>query len=139
MVAAALSAPSPSGTVDVPVLARSVEKGEMLGASDFTQAPLPVTAARGAVLPDQATGREAVRPLRAGNPVRASDLVAPRVIRRGQSVTILLTSGALSINAAGRALTDAGVGETVRVLNLSSNRTIEAIADEAGRARVTIQ
>lgn len=139
LAASAASAAPPAATVDTPVLARTVAKGETLVAADFAQASLTPAVARGALSPAQAAGREAVRPLRAGNPVRAADVVAPRIIRRGQAVTILFTSGALSINAQGRALTDAAVGEAVRVVNLSSNRTLDAVADEAGRARVTSQ
>lgn len=138
LATAAISAPSPSASIDTPVLARSIEKGELLAISDFIQAPLSATVARGALAPEQAKGREAARPLRAGNPVRTTDLITPRIIRRGQAVTILLSSGALNIQAPGRALTDAAVGEPVRVLNLSSNRTLEAVADEIGRARVTL-
>ena len=128
---------SAPAAVESPVLSRSVAKGEILGAPDFSTAPLPASAARSALSPSEAAGREALRPLRAGQAVRAADVAAPRVIRRGQAVTILFTSGALSINAAGRALSDAAVGEPVRVINLSSNRTLDAVADAAGRARLT--
>ena len=139
LAVAALQAPAASApaTVETPVLSRTVEKGEILGADHFTTAPLPATAARTAITPAQAAGREAVRALRAGQPVRSTDLAAPRIIRRGQNITILFSAGPLNIQTAGRALTDAAVGEPVRVLNLSSNRTLDAVADAAGRARVT--
>jgi flagella basal body P-ring formation protein FlgA len=140
LVLAALQGPAATSTpapVDSPVLSRSVAKGEILGAPDFTTAPLPATAARTALSPSEAAGHEALRPLRAGQPVRTGDIAAPRVIRRGQAVTILFTSGSLQISAAGRALSDAAAGEPVRVINLSSNRTLDAVADAQGRARLT--
>ncbi|NWK98890.1 flagella basal body P-ring formation protein FlgA [Sphingobium lactosutens] len=137
LLAAAAIAPSP--TVDTPVLARMVEKGEMLSAADFTSAPLSPATARGATAVRDAAGREATRRLAAGSPVRASDIAAPSVIRRGEAVTIALISGALRITAGGRALGDAGKGEPVRVINLSTNRTIDAVADRPGQVRVMAQ
>lgn len=134
---ALLAAAAP--TADAPVLSRTVEKGELLSASDFTSTPLPLALTRNATAPREAAGQEALRRLSAGNPVRASDIAAPRVIRRGEAVTIALIAGALRITAGGRALGDAARGEPVRVLNLSTNRTLDAVADRPGQVRMTDQ
>ena len=134
---AASSPPAPAlSAADTPVLVRSVEKGETLSASDFTTAALPPAAGRGATQPGDAAGQEATRRLTAGNPVRAADIAAPRIVRRGEAVTIALISGTLRITATGRALADAGKGEMVRVLNLSTNRTLNAVADTPGQVRL---
>lgn len=135
LAAASPLAPAPSGS-DTPVLARTVEKGETLSASDFTTATLSPAVARGATPPGDAAGQEATRRLAAGSPVRAADIAAPRIIRRGEAVTIALVSGGLRITATGRALADAGKGEPVRVLNLSTNRTLNAVADTPGQVRL---
>jgi len=140
IVLALLAAASPAApalaAADTPVLARTVEKGETLQASDFTSAALPPAAARGATQPGDAAGQEATRRLTAGSPVRANDIAAPRIIRRGEAVTIALVSAGLRITAGGRALADAGKGEVVRVLNLSTNRTLNAVADTPGQVRI---
>lgn len=139
MIALALLAaagPLAPAAADTPVLARTVEKGETLSASDFTSAALPPAAARGATRPGDAEGQEATRRLAAGSPVRASDIAAPRIIKRGEAVVIALVSGGLRITATGRALADAGKGEPVRVLNLSTNRTLNAVADMPGQVRL---
>lgn len=141
LAAAAVSSPpvpSPP-TVEAPVLARPVEKGETLSAADFTAAALSPGAARGALPARDAAGREAIRRLSAGSPVRATDIVAPRVVRRGEGVTITLASGALRITTAGRALSDGARGDAVRVLNLGTNRTLDAVADAPGQVRVAAQ
>ncbi|WP_375195242.1 flagellar basal body P-ring formation chaperone FlgA [Sphingobium sp.] len=135
MIALALLAAA-APTADAPVLSRTVEKGEMLSASDFTSAPLPFALARSATAPREAAGQEALRRLSAGNPVRVNDIAAPRVIRRGEAVTIALISGALRITASGRSLGDAARGQPVRVLNLSTNRTLDAVADRPGQVRM---
>lgn len=122
-----------------PVLARTVERGETLAESDFTTAVLLPAQARGAILPHDAAGRQAMRRLAAGNPVRATDTAAPRLIQRGEAVSIVLSSGALRITANGRALGNAGQGEPVRVVNLDTSRTVDAVAEAPGQVRVMAQ
>lgn len=119
-----------------PVLARTVERGEVLSRADFETARVLPTVARNALSPAEAAGLEAARRLNAGAPVRAGDLVSARVVRRGEAVTISLVSGALRITAAGRALGDAGRGDPVRVMSLATNRTLEGVALAAGEVRV---
>lgn len=121
-----------------PVLLHSISRGQSLSEADFEQAPLSAGAARGALSIEEATGQEARRNLRAGSPVRATDVTTPRLVHRGESVTIEVVSGGLQISSAGRALDDATRGEPVRVLNLATNRTIEGIAQAAGRVAIRI-
>ncbi len=81
---------------------------------------------------DQVVGRQARRNLIAGAIVTPNDLMATSVISRGQRVTIVAKTQDMSVRMPGRALADAAAGELVRVENLSSKRTIEGIAIEAG-------
>ncbi|GGB74408.1 flagellar basal body P-ring formation chaperone FlgA [Blastomonas aquatica] len=128
-------AAAPMASTDV--LARTVQRGEVLAAGDFTSTEIPVAQARDAMSAQQAAGREARRTLRGGLPVRAGDLGDPRVILRGDPVTIRLRSGALTISANGRALADAARGKPLRVFNEATNQTLDAIAEEPGVVRVT--
>ena len=137
LLAAALAPSLPK--VDTAVLARTVEKGETLSSADFAVAAMPAATARGAIAVREAVGQEAVRHLAAGSPVRANDITNPRIIRRGEAVTITLVSGALRITAMGRALSDGARGQAVRVLNLSTSRTLDAVAETAGQVRIAIQ
>ncbi|AGH49093.1 flagellar basal body P-ring biosynthesis protein FlgA [Sphingomonas sp. MM-1] len=136
--AAALPAPPPA-TVQAPVLARTIEKGELMSAADFETAPLAPNAARGALPPAAAAGKEAARRLMAGAIVKGTDIVMPRLVRRGEAVTIAVVSGGLTITAPGRALTDGGKGDAVRVVSLSTNRTLDAVVDQPGRVRIAGQ
>lgn len=135
----AVAATSAPATEAAPVLARVVERGEVLSKADFETARVLPAIARNALSPAEAAGREATRRLNAGAPVRAGDLTAARVVRRGESVTISLVSGALKITSAGRALSDAGRGDPVRVLALATNRTLEGIATAPGEVRLSAQ
>jgi len=136
-VPAAAGAQAQPARVETPVLVRTIEKGELLAAGDFSMEERPAAAARTAVAPRDAAGREAGRRLMAGTPIRAGDLLSPRAVRRGESVSIEVVSGTLTISTAGRALSDAGAGEPVRVLSLSTNRTLEGVAAAPGRVRVS--
>lgn len=135
----AVAAPVVPATEAAPVLARAVERGEVLSKADFETGRVLPAVARNALSPAEAAGQEATRRLNAGAPVRAGDLTAPRVVRRGENVTIALVSGGLKITSAGRALGDAGRGEPVRVLALATNRTFEGVAMAPGEVRLAAQ
>ncbi len=60
---------------------------------------------------------------------------APKLVRRGQPVTLAVRSGTLTITAQGRALADGREGDFVRVVT-SANRTVEGIVEASGAVRV---
>lgn len=68
----------------------------------------------------------------AGRPVRPADLGAPALVDRNEIVPLVFESGALRISTDGRALGRGGVGETIRVMNLSSRNTVTARIAEDG-------
>ncbi|XBQ15108.1 MAG: flagellar basal body P-ring formation chaperone FlgA [Oceanicaulis sp.] len=123
---------------DVPVLARAIERGEVIEAGDIDWVRLPANRVRPETVlsADALIGQSARRALRPDTPVRTLDIEAPVMIARGEVVSLVYRSGALVLTARARALQDAAEGETARFVNLASNRTIEAVADAPGRARV---
>lgn len=136
-LATLLAAQAAPQTVETPVLDRMVERGEILSSDDFTTEQLPPSHTRGAIAPDAADGMEASRRLRAGAIVRASDVMTPRLVRRGEPVTIHVRSGGLTISTAGRALANGAMGDLVRVVANSTNRTLDAEVEGSGSVRVT--
>ena len=73
---------------------------------------------------EDAVGLEARVTIYPGRPVRMGDLGPPAVIERNDVVVLRYAAGGLSIEADGRALQRAGVGDYLRVMNLSSRTTI---------------
>lgn len=69
-------------------------------------------------------GQEARVNLYAGRVIRASEIGPPAILERNQLVIMVYNIGLLSISAEGRVLGRAGVGETVRVMNLDSRLTV---------------
>ena len=122
--------------VDAAVLSHAIEKGQVLSARDFTSQKMGAGAARGALTAAQAAGQEAARRLDGGKIVRAYDVVRAQLVRRGEPVTITLIDGPLSISAEGRALSGGSKGEMVRVVNSTTNITIDAQVEAAGVVRL---
>lgn len=123
--------------VEIPVLAHAVARGDIVSAADFELKSTPAAQGVGILMPIAAAGREAARSLSAGLPVRPADLISPRLVRRGEPVTIVWRSGGLAITSSGRALTSGGQGDFVRVVTASTNRTLDAIV--SGSSAVTVQ
>ncbi|MBL8537724.1 MAG: flagellar basal body P-ring formation protein FlgA [Hyphomonadaceae bacterium] len=61
--------------------------------------------------------------------------MADAAVRRGDSVTLTYAAPGLSLSMRARALDDAAVGQSVRLLNTASNRTIDAVVTGPGAAR----
>lgn len=116
------------------VLARSVASGETITADVFTTEARDTTRIAGAAIADpaEAVGRSARRTLVAGSVLTAGDLVAPRLVRRGDTIALISRQDGIEVRVAGKALADAGARERVSVENLSSRRVVQGTVDEAG-------
>jgi hypothetical protein len=80
---------------------------------------------------------QVVRPggARATVPASGGRSIADAAVRRGETVTLQYAAPGMSLSMRARALEDGAVGDSVRFLNTSSNRTIEAIVTGPGAAR----
>ncbi|MDX6752648.1 flagellar basal body P-ring formation chaperone FlgA [Geminicoccaceae bacterium 1502E] len=114
--------------VAVPVAARSLPAGHVLGERDLEPGWLDESLlAEDTVLNRQeVAGRETLRRLSPGRPLRQTDLRAPRLVRRGEPVAIRFASAGLQITGRGIAAADAALGETVEVVNADSARPVSA-------------
>jgi flagella basal body P-ring formation protein FlgA len=62
---------------------------------------------------------------------------ADAAVRRGDAVTLVYRAPGMSLSMRTRALEDGAVGQSVRLLNTASNRTIDAVVTGPGEARAT--
>jgi flagella basal body P-ring formation protein FlgA len=58
------------------------------------------------------------------------------IVRRGQEVTLLSSSGAVEVRANGRAMIDGAAGSRIQVQNLGSMRVVEGVVETADLVRV---
>jgi len=131
------SAPARAGaTVEALTFTRSLSAGEVIQPEDvmWTQVQAHLAPVSGPQDAAEIIGLSARRPLRAGQPVNIRDLAAPQVIARNDMVEVLYQDNGIELTITGRAQRNATQGDTVSILNLQSNRTIEAVAIAPGRA-----
>lgn len=124
--------------IDLPVPLRAMAPGSLLRPEDFEFRAFPAAAlGRFAVTELQGlSGYEVRRLLPAGRVVQSQSLQAPRAASRGEKIELVFRDGALQLSAPARALEDAAEGETLRVQNLRSGKTVMAVALGNGRAEV---
>jgi len=121
------------------VLNRAVAAGEPIPADALAVETREAGRIAGAALtaPVEASGRVARRTLAAGTVLTASDLAAPRLVRRGDQVALVAERGGVTVRVAGRALGDAGENERVSVENLSSRKVVQGRVGPGGEVWVT--
>jgi flagella basal body P-ring formation protein FlgA len=124
-------------TVEAAVLARGLERNEILKSSDVLIERRPKSEVGNDVAGrDGAVGMQARRQLRAGQALRTTDLVKPDLVTRDQSVTLIYESSGLYLTIRGKALEGGTEGDVVNVLNLQSKRTVSGVV--SGRGQVSI-
>ena len=111
---------------DVPVLARAISRGGRLSLADLGTARVELT--RSAIQPiDDVTalvGRIARRGLRAGQPLAERDFERQMLVRRNEPVTMVFARGTLRAETFGVAKESAGLGDPVRVENLTTKKIV---------------
>jgi flagella basal body P-ring formation protein FlgA len=126
-------------TVDAAVLARGVERNEVLKSSDVVIERRPKAEVGNDVAGrDNAVGMQARRQLRAGQALRVADLTKPDLVTRDQNVTLIYESSGLYLTIRGKALEGGTEGDVVNVLNLQSKRTVSGIVVGRGQVSVAI-
>lgn len=118
---------------------RPIARGETIAAADLDWITLPQSRAPANAITgfEALIGLAAKRALRAGEPVRAYDVVRPPAIRKGEIAQVTFERGLLRLTARARALGDVAPGESGRFVNLGSSRIIEAVAVRPGLARAS--
>ena len=126
-------------TVEAAVLTRNVERNEILKSSDVMTERRPKAeigndpAGRG-----QVVGMQMRRQLRAGQPLRTSDLAKPDLVQRDDNVTLIYQSAGLYLTIRGKALDNGAEGDVVSALNLQSKRTISGVVIGRGQVAITV-
>ena len=83
-------------------------------------------------------GMLAKRTIAAATVITPQMLQAPKLVKRGQRVTLIAESGALSIRSAGKALADGKSGDTVRVRAEGSQRVVDGVVVSQGVIKVAL-
>jgi flagellar basal body P-ring formation protein FlgA len=124
-------------TVEAAVLARNIDRNEVIKSSDVTIERRPKAEVGSDVAArDHAVGMQARRQLRAGQALKTADLAKPDLVQRDQNVTLIYEATGLYLTIRGKALEGGTEGDVVNVLNLQSKRTVSGVV--IGRGQVSI-
>jgi flagella basal body P-ring formation protein FlgA len=83
--------------------------------------------------PDQVIGMAAKIALRNGQALRTDDLIKPQIVQRNEAVTIYYEVPGIMLTVRGKAVEGGAMGDVVGVLNIQSNRTVQATVIGPGR------
>lgn len=124
--------------VTLPVLRASLRTGDIIGESDLDYVDFYASE----IQPDTLLKAESVigmtprRMMMAGKAMRATEILAPKLIGRGENVTIVFNEGPLRLTASGKAMQNGSMGEVIRIVNNSSNRPLDGIVSGSGEVIV---
>lgn len=113
--------------VEVPVLARPKQRGDVVTEADLEWMQVRESQAQFGVLTriEDIVGRQMRTLGRPGVPLRSTDVQREVVITKGSLITIVMRRGSLQLTAQGRAAEDGGMGDTIKVTNVQSKQTVE--------------
>jgi len=122
------------------IASRTIPKGAILSLSDFdTQLRDTAKIANGYIIDSShLIGKAATRTIRVGEALRYSLVTEPIAVKRGDTVVIEASTGAITVSSQGVALTDGRVGEQINVRNSQSERVVRVEILGPGRAKVLL-
>lgn len=116
------------------VATRNIRAQTVLGATDMALVAADIPGALPSV--ESALGLEARITLYAGRAIRPADVGPSAIVDRNQIVPLAYQAGGLAILTEGRALARGGVGDVIRVMNLSSRTTVTGRIGADGMVQV---
>ncbi len=121
------------------MLTRPLAAGDVVKASDLTIVRRPKAEAGANVVTDaaQAMGLAARRAMRPGQIMRQTDLMKPEVVARNENVTITYEVPGIVLTMRGKALETGAQGDVINVLNVASNKAIQATVAGPGHVIVS--
>jgi flagella basal body P-ring formation protein FlgA len=126
-------------TIEAAVLARNVERNEVLKSSDVLVERRPkAEVGSDAATRDRTVGMQARRQLRAGQALRVADLAKPDLVQRDQNVTLIYETSGLYITVRGKAQDNGTEGDVVSVMNLQSKRAVSGVVTGRGQVSISV-
>ncbi|MCB9987135.1 MAG: flagellar basal body P-ring formation protein FlgA [Rhodospirillales bacterium] len=113
--------------VQVPVLKTGLRNGEIISEENIVWTTQKAATLRPNVIRDATmlVGATPRRQIASGDLVRDDDIEMPRMISRGDLVTMVFSANGMTLTAKGRAQEDGAMGQVIKVSNTGSNRVIE--------------
>lgn len=120
---------------DVVTPVRTLRPGTLIAPADLTVKPGERPGAFDRI--SDVAGQEARTALYAGRPIPFDAIGPPALINRNQIVSLRFEGNGLMIATDGRALERGGIGDRVRIMNLTSRATLFGYVQADGTVKVT--
>jgi len=85
---------------------------------------------------NEVIGMALKHPIAMGVAVNSYNLKKQKLVRRGEQITLMASIGDMDVRMMGIALSDASLGQRVRVRNSSSKRIVEGVVNASGMVNV---
>jgi len=118
--------------------ARSLAAGQAVQATDLTTLSGDMSSLPAGIITDPANaiGKTLRNSLGAGQPLRNDQLLAPLVIRQGQTVRVISKGPGFAVSGEGKALNNAAVGQIAQI-RMSSGQTVSGAAQADGSVEIS--
>jgi flagella basal body P-ring formation protein FlgA len=122
------------------VAAHPLSANHLLSASDVKLTQIDISTLRKDYFEDakSVVGQQLKYPLAMGSAISSSHIRPQKIVRRGETVTLIAEAGSMQVRMTGMALSDAVLGEKIRVENSSSKRIVEGIVDAPGQVKISM-
>jgi flagella basal body P-ring formation protein FlgA len=113
--------------VKIPTLSRSLQSGAIIQEKDIAWVTIRALSVNENIIQntDDLIGSTPRKSIVSGNMIRSTDIEKPRIVNRGDAVTLVFNKNGMYLTTKGRAMEDGTIGDTITISNLSSNRQIE--------------
>lgn len=120
------------------VLTKPIRRGKMFNSHMFKIEKRDVSLLRSGYLtnPLSLINKQATRNLKIGSVLNKSNYTEPKLIKRGDTVTIQVNSLNLSISMMGIAVMDGKKGQKIKVKNIKSKQIVQATVKSPGQVAV---
>jgi flagella basal body P-ring formation protein FlgA len=124
----------------VVVAARALPSQHVLVSTDLVVKRIDIGGLRQAYLSDKVlvVGQQLKYPVAMGAVINQSTVKPEKIVHRGQMITLIAVAGSMQVKMNGTAMSDACLGQRVRVKNSSSKRVVEGVVDAPGVVRVNL-
>jgi len=125
-------------TVAVAVAVHALKPGTVVKDSDVAveRRPKAQIGAETLGATHEAVGLAVRGPLRAGQPLRRTDLMKPQVVHRDDNVTLVYEVPGILLTTRGKALEAGAEGDVISVLNVQSKRTVQGTVTGPNRVNI---
>lgn len=115
--------------VEIPVLKNTTRKGTIISKHDIEMVEVPQRRLNQDIIlkAENLIGMTPRQVLGADTPVKANEIEEPKIVQRGEFVTMVFKNGPLRLTARGKALQHGAKGDMIRVVNTGSNKTVEGL------------